>query len=51
MKALVLLAITGSLTLGCSAIKMDVPLTEVEGWVQMISNSEVSGVPVLSVTW
>jgi hypothetical protein len=39
------------LTAGCAPIEMAIPLADPGGWMQLLSDSEANGVPVLSMAW
>ncbi|RLJ59116.1 hypothetical protein BCF46_1260 [Litoreibacter meonggei] len=40
-----------TLAAGCSPIQVAIPLAGVDGWVQLLSDSDAKGVPVLAMNW
>lgn len=51
MKLFLILVGVGVIAMGCSPIEMAIPLAGADGWMQILSDSEVSGVPVLALNW
>ena len=51
MKVILVLIGLGLVATGCSPINVGIPLSGVDGWMQVLSDSEARGVPVLSLTW
>lgn len=41
----------GLLVMGCSPIEMAIPLAGADGWMQILTDSEAKGVPVLALNW
>lgn len=51
MKLVLVIIGVGLLAMGCSPIEMAIPLAGADGWMQILSNSEARGVPVLAMNW
>lgn len=51
MKIVLVLVGLGLVSMGCSPINVGIPLSGVDGWMQVLTDSDASGVPVLSLTW
>ena len=51
MKLALVLLCAGFIPMGCSPIRIAIPLAGVDGWMQMLSDSEAKGVPVLAMNW
>jgi len=51
MKLFLIFVGVGVLAMGCSPIEMAIPLAGADGWMQILSNSDVKGMPVLALNW
>lgn len=51
MKLFLVLVGVGLVAMGCSPINVGIPLSGVDGWMQLLSDGDAKGVPVLSMTW
>jgi len=51
MRTILILSVT-SLLMGASGpVQTTVPLASMQGWVQMLSDAEYDGVPLLAMSW
>ncbi|WP_281857079.1 hypothetical protein [Litoreibacter halocynthiae] len=51
MKLRFTLICVGLLATGCSPVAVAIPLAGPDGWMQMLSDSNAQGVPLLSMNW
>lgn len=51
MKLFLILVGVGVIAMGCSPIEVAIPLAGADGWMQILTDSDVSGMPVLALNW
>ncbi|SFR43283.1 hypothetical protein [Litoreibacter janthinus] len=51
MKLFLILIGVGLVSMGCSPVEVAIPLAGADGWLQILADNEVRGVPLLAMNW